>query len=190
MNNEIGSGVTVTIDLDPAHMPKAEDPVTTLRGQELKGQDVWDMVQKVAHEYSSDDLMDAFGEEELYDALTEGDLAWFYNKFKKYEADRDVIHKGDEVAWTNPYVGYFSYPNYASARPRQHTGVVVDIRLLHRGSDTLVVGYHVLTTDAAGAEGGYRTTYIPANSIEEYNFHKTGHKVRKLMEDKNGAKNS
>lgn len=188
MNNEIGSGVTVTIDLDPAHMPKAEDPAAALSGQE-----VWDMIEKVANDYSEDDLMDAFGEEDLYDALMRGDLAWFYNKFKKYEAEQDVIHKGDEVAWTSPYARYYPilHPNAAaSVRSRLCTGVVVDIQLLHRGSDTLVVGYHVLTTDAAGAEGGYRTTYIPANSIEEYNFHKTGHKVRKLMEDKNGAKNS
>lgn len=185
MNNEIGSGVTVTIDLDPAHMPKAEDPVTTLRGQ-----DVWDMVQKVAHEYSSDDLMDAFGEEELYDALTEGDLAWFYNKFKKYEADQAVIHVGDEVAWTFPYTRYYPILHPNAARVRQCTGVVVDIQLLHHGSDTFVDGYHVLTTDEAGVEGGYRTTYIPTFKIEDYNFHKTGHKVRKLMEDDNGAKDS
>ena len=157
MNNKTRSGVTINIDLDPAHMPKAEDPAAALSGQE-----VWDMIEKVANDYSEDDLLDAFGEEDLYDALMRGDLAWFYDKFKKYEAEQDVIHVGDEVAWTYPYVRYYPilHPNAARAA-RPCTGVVVDIQLLHDGSDTsdtFVDGYHVLTTDEAGAEGGYRTT--------------------------------
>ena len=99
---------------------------------------------------------------------------------------------GDEVAWTFPYARYYPipHPNAASARPGHRTGVVVNIQLSHRGSDVFVMGYHVLTADAAGAEGGYYTTYIPTNSIEEYKFHKTGNKIREMMEDKNGAENS
>ena len=182
MSNETKSGVTISIGLDPAHMHEVIDTALTVDS-------VWIMLQKIASDYTDDDLMDAFGENCLSDMIADQPLSWIYDKFKKYEADRHEIHKGDEVTWEYPYPIYGittgQVRESASKNPRVYTGIVIGFT---KSPNKSITGYRILTCDLP--DRGLYATYVPVDRSKTYNFHKTGYRIREMREDKDGTENS
>ena len=116
-----------------------------------KAKSAWDMLTKIDSEYEQEELEEAFGVETIGDLIREWGLKEFVDRFKEYDAERDVIHVGDEIGWRakEPY-------GTLAVEYTRHVGIVLDIKDKY---------YVVLTNDASGSYFYKGTVTIAANDI-------------------------
>ena len=116
-----------------------------------KAKSVWDMLMKIDSEYEQEELEEAFGVETIGDVIREWGLEEFMDRFKEYDAERDVIHVGDEIGWRAKEPCGTLAVEYT-----RHVGIVLDIKDKY---------YVVLTNDATGSYFYKGTVTIAANDI-------------------------
>lgn len=130
----------------------AEEDITKELVAAGKAKSAWDMLTKIDSEYKQEELEEAFGVETIGDLIQEWGLEEFMDRFKEYDAERDVIRVGDEIEWRTKEPWKYLAVDYA----RRHVGIVLDIKDKY---------YVVLTNDVPGSYFYKGTVTIAANDI-------------------------
>lgn len=87
---------------------------------------LWDALMKVNNQYSQEEFEDVFEVETLGDLISEWDVAAFIAKFKEYDKEREEIHVGDEIRWTEERFVYGGPQSGQNVKER-HTGLVLAV---------------------------------------------------------------